>query len=423
MKIHMTGATWMAAFVVCVLLPVEILAAEVENLVRNPGFEEGAAMWEGLNPTCTIVDGAGRNGSKALRVSRENLEQPRTIVKQHFPLEPGRRYRIGGWIRCEGTLHSFDQDSPKPLIALECWRNGAYCGWVATFVGPVQPQEWTWFETEYIAGEPADYQVMLLSASSVSVGTWFFDDIVVQRLPGQWHVGQIMPTHKCVPPEGGKIRFLSVFGDIEPQHQMVTAVLRKGDEEICRWKEVRVEGLNVELTFPSLELGAYQLDMTLHDRRDSAKLLGSSQLSLNCETPPSGGVGVADDGSVTVDGAPFLPIGAYVGSISVKSVEELQEAGFNCALTYNTIWNSADDRQGGWDMAVLREAMDRCAEKGFKVALNVGMFNPHRDNVQSWSGVEGNDAILAFLARELHSHPALLAWYMADHGVKRPMGF
>ena len=116
------------------------------NLVKNPGFEEGAANWLELNPTCQIVQGAGRDGSAALRISRESVEQPRAMVKQeNIRLIPGRRYRVGGWIRCEGTPTSTDRDSAKPIVALECWRGGNYGGWVATWAAPIAPQEWTWY--------------------------------------------------------------------------------------------------------------------------------------------------------------------------------------------------------------------------------------------------------------------------------------
>ena len=382
------------------------------NLVKNPGFEEGAANWLELNPTCQIVQGAGRDGSAALRISRESVEQPRAMVKQeNIRLIPGRRYRVGGWIRCEGTPTSTDRDSAKPIVALECWRGGNYGGWVATWSAPIAPQEWTWYETEYTAGDPAGYQVMLLAASATTCGTWYYDDIVVEEIPGEWAIGQVFPMHNQVSPEGGDAVFHSFYGDIEPEYQRVEASLLRDGAEVVHWDSMLTGPYSLTLIFPALPEGEYELAAVLYDDRSGEEL--ARQTLPVTVTDQTHLVTVNEDWTVSVKGEKFLPVGAYAPSISREAVAEMKSAGFNCALTYNTIWCSIDDKSEQC-LASLTEALDNCAEIDFKVVLSIIMFNPMRDNITSWDGVEGSDEVIAHLTRGLRNHPALLAWYIAD---------
>ena len=383
-----------------------------ENLVKNAGFEEGAAYWQDLGPTGQIVQGAGRDGSAALRISRQSLEEPRPVVKQeNIQLIPGRRYRIGGWIKCDGVPTSADRDPAKPLISVECWRDGNYGGIVGTWVGPVAPQEWTWFETEYTAGAPAAYQVTLFGASVTICGTWYYDDIVVEELPGEWAIGQMFPMHNRVKPEGGKVLFHSFFGDIEYEYQRVEAVLLQDGAEMVCWDSMLSDPHTLTLIFPSLPEGDYELAAVLYDDRSCDEL--ASQTLPVTVTEQTSLVEVNQDWTVSTDGKKFLPIGAYCGNVTREVVDEMKYAGFNCALTYNTIWSAVDEKSVN-TLAGVMSSMDYCAENDFKLALSIIMFNPSKDNISSWDGVDGNDEIIAYLVRNLSSHPALLAWYIAD---------
>ena len=382
-----------------------------DNLVKNPGFEEGTAHWLELNSTCQIVQGAGRDGSAALRVSRQNLQQPRAVVKQKIALTPGRRYRIGGWIRCEGTPTCSDHDAPKPMVGVECWRGGNYGGGESTWARPIAPQEWTWYETEYTtASDPAAYIALLYACSPTTCGTWLFDDIVIEELPGEWAIGQVFPMHNQVSPEGGDVIFHTFYGDIEPEYQRVEASLLRDGAEVVHWDSMLTGPYSLTLIFPALPAGEYELAAVLYDDR-SGEELGRQSLPVSV-TDQTHQVTVNEDWTVSVKGEKFLPIGTYC-AMTREAVEEMKAAGFNCALTYITIWESLDGKSEHC-LASLTKALDNCAANDFKMILSLCMFDPARENVSSWDGVEGNEAILAHLTRSLRNHPALLAWYLAD---------
>ena len=68
-----------------------------ENLLTDPGFEEGAAEWNIWGGAVRVEENA-QQGRWALRVTRQNGAEQRVSG-----LQPGATYRLSGWGRSEGT--------------------------------------------------------------------------------------------------------------------------------------------------------------------------------------------------------------------------------------------------------------------------------------------------------------------------------
>jgi len=110
-------------------------------------------------------------------------------------------------------------------------------------------------------------------------------------------------------------------------------------------------------------------------------------------------VTLRDDGAVLVDREPFFPIGIYAvwkkefnSNSFDRAFAELKANGFNLAHTYQS-GRTAD----------FRDFMDAAARHGLRLFLASGQ------------GANGTDVreVLGDVARE-RSHPAVLAWYLAD---------
>ena len=73
------------------------MPAPAENLLTDPGFEEGAAAWNIWGGAARVEEGA-QEGQWALRVTRGNGAEQRVDG-----LQPGATYRLSGWGRSEGA--------------------------------------------------------------------------------------------------------------------------------------------------------------------------------------------------------------------------------------------------------------------------------------------------------------------------------
>jgi hypothetical protein len=110
-------------------------------------------------------------------------------------------------------------------------------------------------------------------------------------------------------------------------------------------------------------------------------------------------VTLRNDGAVLIEQKPFFPIGIYAvwkkefnGNSFDRAFEELKANGFNVAHTYNEART-----------AEFREFMDAAARHGFHLFLASGQGANRMDT----------RVVLEDVARE-RSHPAVLAWYLAD---------
>lgn len=165
------------------LLGLVALGATV-NLLNNGDFEQGTQNWMlshgwyekpaggGLS-AMTVVDGEGREGSRALKFVGNGK---RGIAMQVFNVYPGQ-YRVSGWLKCEGL------DSTGASILCEWmskdnkWLRGDTAGSVTGTT------DWKHFETVVEAPAEARNVHLDLLTSEPNNGTVWFDDIAMARVP------------------------------------------------------------------------------------------------------------------------------------------------------------------------------------------------------------------------------------------------
>lgn len=75
------------------------------NLVANGGFERGLDSWtQGSTTVATVIDAQSpHSGGKILKLSAHNSAQDTIAQKYDIPIQQGRTYKLGGWIRADGN--------------------------------------------------------------------------------------------------------------------------------------------------------------------------------------------------------------------------------------------------------------------------------------------------------------------------------
>ncbi|MGE2468151.1 phage tail tip protein [Klebsiella michiganensis] len=75
------------------------------NLVANGGFERGLDSWtQGSTTVVTVIDAQSpHSGGRILKLSAHNSAQDTIAQKYDIPIQQGRTYKLGGWIRADGN--------------------------------------------------------------------------------------------------------------------------------------------------------------------------------------------------------------------------------------------------------------------------------------------------------------------------------
>ncbi|MDW7141682.1 phage tail tip protein [Klebsiella pneumoniae] len=75
------------------------------NLVGNGGFERGLDSWtQGSTTVATVIDAQSpHSGGRILKLSAHNSAQDTIAQKYDIPIQKGRTYKLGGWIRADGN--------------------------------------------------------------------------------------------------------------------------------------------------------------------------------------------------------------------------------------------------------------------------------------------------------------------------------
>ncbi len=173
--------------IICLALAANGFAA---NLLQNADFEAGLAGWSLSHSwyaqpqdagTSEIVlgEGEGRDGGNALKIIGGGK---RGLAMQTPAAFPGT-YRVGGWIKCENL-----GDAQASVLAewmgrddkggLGRWIKGDSPGGVTGTTG------WTYVEQQFAAPDDARGVHLDLLVSAPNEGTVWFDDIILERIPG-----------------------------------------------------------------------------------------------------------------------------------------------------------------------------------------------------------------------------------------------
>ncbi len=173
--------------ILCLALAVNGLAA---GLLQNTDFEAGLAGWSLAHSwyaqpadagTSEIVlgEGEGRDGGNALKIIGGGK---RGLAMQTSAAFPGT-YRVGGWIKCENL-----GDAQASILAEWMGRDerGGLGRWIKgdSPGGITGTTDWTYVEQQFDAPPDARGVHLDLLVNVPNEGTVWFDDIILERVPG-----------------------------------------------------------------------------------------------------------------------------------------------------------------------------------------------------------------------------------------------
>ncbi|HQK94700.1 MAG TPA: DUF4091 domain-containing protein [Armatimonadota bacterium] len=166
----------------CILIATGAAPA-APSLVTNGDFEKDLAGWSlahtwyekpaggGLSEAI-VVDGEGRDGGKALRITGGGK---RGLAMQAPVAYPGR-YRVTGWLKCEGLEAGQAGVLAEWMDGKGTWLRG---DWAAAVTGT---RDWQAFDTTVEAPATTRSVHIDLITTEPNDGTVWFDDITFERI-------------------------------------------------------------------------------------------------------------------------------------------------------------------------------------------------------------------------------------------------
>lgn len=386
------------------------------NLVQNPGFEVGGegglpADWSGSTSVYSRVTAPVHAGEGALQFVNADPEHY-ALCSQVLPLEPGKAYAFGVWVKTEDIQGS----DTGATICLEWYgADGAYLGGSYP-PGVTGTSDWT--QVRGISGRVPSGATRCSVTCYVRkgmTGKAWFDDVEVRQwlAPVTLETMLLKPNYRGLVMPGerqAEYRARVSFGDsgLRPEDVYLRAdLLPEGSERSLRYEVAAVTGESTRAGFSlqGIAAGDYVLRLALV-RRSDAKVLQQHtwRLRLLTERPDLASY-IGPDNNLWVkqadgDYAPFFPLGMYWSGLNEEQLRTYADSAFNCLMPYG----------GG-----TQEQLDLAHELGLKVIYSVkdAYFGSTWCPAEIKSEADERPFIESKVT-QFRDHPALLAWYLND---------
>ncbi|MST96408.1 hypothetical protein FYJ85_05025 [Victivallaceae bacterium BBE-744-WT-12] len=368
------------------------------SLVRNAGFEQGAAGWENIDGTECSTGSYGINQTGGLHYRRPAPGGYRQ-VSQQIRIVPGRRYRFGAMVRTRGVT------GEGAGICIEGYDDKyAGGGYVHNRTGDT---DWQLLTGEFTAKPDrtdANYKITLYLRKNATGEAWF-DDVFVNEIAPRLRADTSYPTHHTLNP-GGDVELFTLYeGEDGDGHFQLVEVEQNGGK-LGQWK-FPANLRNLKFRPDKLENGSFTI---ICRRIDPAgkRILAEAQIPMTFSPAPALPANAATidaDRRLIVGGKPYMPLGLYTQQVTRRDLELIAASPFNCIMPYKSPVLKLEDSKLTGDDAVA-EALDLCDKLGIKVLFSLkDLFN------------EGDDAVVTRLVERFRNHPALLSWYICDEAA------
>lgn len=384
-----------------------------ENLLGNPGFENGAEGWKRIEPPVwKIVEGEGYDGTKALVWENDD---PKCYVYPagEIKLEPGRIYHFTALVKTDSIKNG------KVQVGIE-WSNtqGKWSG--GSYASPVDDNGmlkdgWVRYEATTVP-MPSDVGEagLLAVMTKGSVGRVRFDDFTFEAREFRVVDHLVSSAYRnCA--SGGKVRFVAAIHlntqDRPLSDYAAELVYRdvEGVERTASANRLEAECAEFELDVAGLRMGRQDVRLRV-SRKGEAKALGEASLCFaRLEKPLCRRVTFDAERKMLVDGKRFFPLGMYTSTMMTKeNYDYYSQAPFNFAVQYGRASTVAQ--------------LDAYAAIGVFAAVDVrsliyGYNYSAKSELKTLA--ESQQALRAKYA-EMGTHPALLMWYLNDEA---PLSF
>ena len=366
---------WIGIMFLVGFLFVSLAEAEnlVENLLKNPGFEEGLEGWmvpppdwgSGKNVRDPVIDESVVQGPGHVSLKMIGEEGKRGCILQSVVCNPKiKRYKISGWMKTKDFENAW-----IARIVVHCTGKGGK--WLACFLVQtshrVPDTDWERFEREFeVPEETTSLQIRLetyhASGKLVEVnrGTAWFDNISFEE---SGSMSEEVSIHR-VYPEGEKglflpdqpVEFTLKAKNSYPQEQEVAlkTITKDFHDKIVYQKEetLKLKPLSVsehQIMLPAQkDLGFYSLNVTF--KKDDLPI--SKKVSSFCVVSPS----------ETND--PFFGVTPW--RVTRYMAKAIRMIGVGTKPEHGS-WGDIENEKGRYDWTKMDKAVDFSLKKGFRV--------------------------------------------------------
>jgi len=415
----------------CCFLVGSVWGEDMTANLQNLNFELGKEYWN-VPEEFSIIPNGGRNGTKALYVSRPQAFVPGKMAPPKpttrvLHLEPGKIYKVSAWIKAnivqEGkyhtaasfTLHFFDKNGKRVSSIFP--------------IGVLKTSDWTLIEKIFSLYPGSDYCEIHLDLFHNYLGEVWFDSIQIEEYDKNC-VYAIAPAPLVLNPARPELLAGALNANNNlPDNLRIAATMSQGGTVVGKASGDVEDGL-AKLVFSPQQTGNYDVKLELLTPED--KILDSADIVVAVRDKPAR-VGIGLDRILRVDGQKFMVLGMYVGQCPDNELAMLQEAGFNTVMPYGSLSLNKDYRFDGKGRETPRdhytgdenntiesitEVLDNIQRRNMKIIFNIcPLYDGAREafNLETWQGVSGGrDAIVTKVVQAFQNHPSLLAWYICD---------
>ena len=373
--------------------------------VFNEDFEQGAGRWHLPSKQWSVADGEGLDGSRALALEYAKDEMPAWIEENEmFRVEPGVAYRIEAWVN-DSAFHAKDRPvSISFAVYDEKNRHIKGAGTGSKRVNDNIVRKDGFYHVEGSSRPlPANaYKARFyIWAKEGSYGRVRFDGFRAYPVAVNPLVDLCCSAYRNEAADG-EVRFSAGYAVNELKHDVkqVHAELRYVSPDGEKTSTAMLADGVASATLPvsSFAFGTNEVRMVL---KEGDKALGESAcvFARLKELPPRR-VRFDKYFRTIVDGKSFFPLGMYWNDVNAKDLAVYTNGTpFNCLMPYKRP-----------DAA----KMDLCEAAGVKVVYPICGFYELLAGTNVQKAAEYKAKYIDGLVEKFRSHPATLAWYLAD---------
>ena len=373
-----------------------------ENLVANPGFENGTQGWAIKSGTAQVVGDSARSGGHSLYYENSDPERYE-LFSQNIAVQPGQNLVFSAWVKTQALTAT--NAVAGASIYLQSYVDGRYAGGMFPS-GVAGDGDWRQIRAVYTVPPEAERVSLGLRFLKGTVGKAWFDDIEVRvEIPPLLESFLTQPAYRGLVEKGDH----SPWKILVRQHPeaagspALTATFRLLDAQAKLYHQQRyslsptAEDRILNFTPPTLAPGKYQLQLQYHLADGKLYLSRPHQIQVVEKLPATH---IDEHGFTVKNGECIFPIGLYLGPTQDEHLERIAQAGFNTILSYS--YGQDKDPVG---------FLDRAKKHNLDVIFSVKDF---------YGGLKAAPKEGVPLARAaeyidlLKNHPALLAWYTND---------
>lgn len=399
----------------CALLAsaVSLTFAGGTTAATDLDFEAGFEGWTKPQPNWSLVEGAGRNGSRGFVWTGvdTNLYQ---IASGSVPFKPGAKLRVTAWMRNESL------SSGEPGFCVEYFGEKGYLSGAGSHVvGGAKPKKGEWVQYEVVTGPipqaTTKCSIDLYVGKGVT-GRCVYDDFAVEMI-GYQDCSMLFSTAPNDRAADGRVRFVgTTYADLRTyQPSEVEAFFTfEGEKGAFRVDPASFAGGRAEAYVDVKRLKPGVQTVKFAVRTKSGKELDSRTMTFTrLAAPANGKIWFDEHRRMIVDGKPTYPLLVYshFGTIrDPRFVPAMKASPFKMMMSYTKKAN--------------REDLDYFQANGLKafVGLNTSFARALPwERPEDMNAVDEEIAHTVRVMKDVQDHPALLGWYLYDEPTAEMM--